>query len=255
MAPDQRSFALRGASSGRPVLLLHGLTASPPAWRTFADALHARGDTVVALRLRHHGYADRLTGALHELAALGLIADVEQAVARVAALGGPVTIAGHSLGAALALDVATRLPTVARVVAIAPFLGLMPVPHEGHAPLQRVLRTYRRQWVWCNLIRRERHGPPHGYPRYPLGALLTGIAICDRLATAAAPRSAIDIVLNAGESTINNRTARSVGERWRTAGAAVAIHVLHGLGFSHDIVEPERPAARAAFARLLEILA
>lgn len=257
VAPEMRSQALRGHLGGATVVLLHGLTASPPAWRAVAEALHAGGATVVVPRLLLHGHADRMTTVLRDLSAAALIEDTTQILNRVATLGAPVTVVGHSLGATLAIDAATRLPHVARIVAVAPFLGIARVPHEAHRLLQRLLRPFRGRFVWWDPIVRERLLPAHGYPRYAIGALLAGLEIADEVrATAHRPphAGAIDIVLNAGETSVNNRTARRLTRDWRAAGASVATHRLRGLGWSHDIIEPEREPARAVLETLVAII-
>lgn len=257
VAAAMRSQIYRGAPGAGAVVLLHGLTASPPAWRAVAEALAARGRTVVVPRLLLHGYADRMTTALRAVRAQALIDDVAAIVQATAEVGEPLTIAGHSLGATLALDAAARGPAGARVVAVAPFLGLPGVPHELHPLLCGVLPLFGDVFLWWNPVVRERLAPEHGYPRYPLAALQAGLTIADRVradARRAPAVRAIDIVINDAETSVNNRTARHLADDWRRAGASVAVHRLRGLVWSHDIIEPERPQARRALATLVDIL-
>ena len=252
-----RSQVLAGEPGAGVFMLLHGLTASPPAWRAVAQALHARGKTVVVLRLLLHGYADRMTPALRAVTAQALIDDVDTVVRRVAELGEVLTLVGHSLGGALALDAAAREANVDRAVAIAPFLGIVNVPHEVHPLIAGALRVARNRFLWWDPVLRERMEPAHGYPRYPLAALLAGITIADRVRDDAhrAPRArAIDLVLNRAESSVNNRTALRLADDWRAAGASIAVHWLRDLGWSHDIIEPDRPPAQRALATLLTIV-
>jgi alpha-beta hydrolase superfamily lysophospholipase len=256
VAPAMRSQVLRGRAGAGAIVLLHGLTASPPAWRAVAEALHARGRTVVVPRLHLHGHADRLTDALRDLDAATLIADTAAIVAAVSALGEEITVAGHSLGATLAVEAAAST-AVARAVAVAPFLGIANVPHEVHGLLLGAMAPLRGRFLWWDPRLRERQQPEHGYPRYPLQALIAGVSIADGVRGGAhrAPRArAIDIVLNTGESSVNNRTAQRLAADWRRAGAAVTVHHLRGLGWSHDIIEPDRPASRRALEPLLAII-
>jgi alpha-beta hydrolase superfamily lysophospholipase len=258
VAPEMRTQIFPGTAGAGAVILLHGLTASPPAWRAVAEDLAARGSTVVVPRLLLHGHGDRMTQALRGLRAHRLIDDIAAIVDAVAELGEALTIAGHSLGATLALDAATRGPETSRVVAVAPFLGIAGVPHEVHRLLLAGIGLVPNMFLWWDPVLRERLGPPHGYPRYPLAALQAGLAIADRARDDARrpPRArAIDIVLNDAETSVNNRTARRLAADWRNAGASVAVHRLNGLGWSHDIIEPVRPPAQRAFATLIGILA
>ncbi len=258
VAPAMRSHLIRGRPGGGAIVLLHGLTASPPAWRAFATALAARGRTVVAPRLLLHGHVDRMTRALRHLHPERLIADVTAMIDAVASLGEPLTVAGHSLGATLAIDAALRVPTIERIVPVAPFLGIAGVPLEVHPLLVGVMELVPDVFLWWDPVIRERLQPDHGYPRYPLRALATGIGIADAARTSSRhpPHArAIDLVLNERESSVNNRTALHLARAWRRAGASVAVHRLIGLRWSHDIIEPERPAARHAFETLVRIIA
>jgi alpha-beta hydrolase superfamily lysophospholipase len=209
-------------------------------------------------RLLLHGHADRLTRALCGIRAQALIDDVTAIVAAVANLGEDVTIAGHSLGATLALDAAARGPSTARVVAVAPFLGIAGIPHEMHSLLLRAMALVPDVFLWWDPVLRERLEPLHGYPRYPLAALQAGITIADRARDDAhrPPRvRAIDLVINDAETSVNNRTARRLADDWRHAGASIAVHRLRGLGWSHDIIEPVRAPAQRALATLVDIIA
>jgi pimeloyl-ACP methyl ester carboxylesterase len=252
-----RSQVVAGERGAGAVILLHGLTASPLAWRDVVAALAARGRTVVVPRLLLHGYADRMTGALRAITARRLFDDVSGIVRAVAAAGEAVTLAGHSLGATLALDIAARGPEIARAVAVAPFLGIAGVPHELHPLLVRLLGAAPNVFLWWDPVKRERLEPLHGYPRYPLRALLAGLTIADHVRDDAhrQPKArAIDLVLNESETSVNNRTALRLAADWRAAGASIAVHRLRDLGWSHDIIEPVRPPAQRALATLVEII-
>lgn len=257
VAAEMRSQVYPGNAGSGAVILLHGLTASPPAWRAVAEELAARGRTVIVPRLLLHGHADRMTAALRGIRAQDLIDDVSAILGAVAALGETITIAGHSLGATLALDAASHGPATARVVAVAPFLGIAGVPHALLPLLSGAFSVAPGVFLWWDPVLRDRLEPAHGYPRYPLAALHAGLAIAGR-AHADAHRApavqAIDIVINEAETSVNNRAAQRLADDWRRAGASIAVHRLSGLNWSHDIIEPDRPPAQRAFATLIGIL-
>ncbi|GAC1411503.1 MAG: hypothetical protein NVSMB64_21350 [Candidatus Velthaea sp.] len=257
VAPHMRSRLLAG-TNGDVVVLVHGLTASPPAWGAIAAAINARGATVVVPRLPLHGHADRLTHALRGLHAEQLTRDMHELLERIATLGGRMTVAGHSLGGTLAIHAAAHFPHVDRIVAIAPFLGISYFPHEIHAPLIGAMRLLPDFFLWWDPVLREKQLPPHGYPRYPLRALHAGMRIAEdvyREADAGTAARAIDVVLNERESSVNNRTVVRLVERWREAGSSVALHRLRGLPRSHDIIEPERIFSARALPVLVDIIA
>jgi pimeloyl-ACP methyl ester carboxylesterase len=256
VAPGMGSRLFEGWND-QAIVLLHGLTASPPAWEAIATDLHATGAMVVLVRLPLHGHADRMSTALEGLSVDLLTEDLQSVVAAVAALGKRVVIGGHSLGGTLAIHAAATVPAVERIVAIAPFLGIAGMPHELHPVLVPLIRSLPNVFVWWDPVDRERQEPLHGYPRYPLHALAVGMGIADNVyddALRPPQARAIDLVINTRETSVSNRTVHRLVDRWRTAGAAIGIHQLDGLPPSHDIIEPHRPNSLRVRATLVRLL-
>jgi len=254
---SMRSYVLPGAGNDA-VVLLHGLTASPPAWNAISAALNAAGSTVVAVRLPLHGHTDRMTRALSGLSADLLTSDLRAVIAAVAALEKRIVIGGHSLGGTLAIYAAGTLAQVDQIVAIAPFLGVARLPREAHRALLPLVRRLPNAYLWWDPIDRDRQQPEHGYPRYPLHALTVGIGIAEAAyaqATGKPYARVIDLVLNARESSVNNRAARRLAARWRRTQANVMIHELDGLPPSHDIIEPLRPNSQRVRDVLVDVFA
>ncbi|MDB5072540.1 MAG: hypothetical protein JWM87_3651, partial [Candidatus Eremiobacteraeota bacterium] len=84
-----------------------------------------------------------------------------------------------------------------------------------------------------------------------------GLALADALredARSGPPRARhVELVRNAGETSVNNRTIDDLVRRWRAVGGEhVRMHNLVGLGPSHDVIEPER--RRAPAQRFLPLL-
>lgn len=104
--------------AARPLVLIHGLTRTAWTWLPVGRRLAAAGLQVVAPDLRGHGASDApLSG--YELGSLAL--DVLTVAAGAgwgeAAAGPPVIVAGHGLGAMIAVEMARVQP--ASVVAVA----------------------------------------------------------------------------------------------------------------------------------------
>jgi pimeloyl-ACP methyl ester carboxylesterase len=101
------SLTWPAAPGSRPAVLLHGLASNARIWELTAPFLAAGGLAPVAFDLRGHGLSDKLeTG--YDFATL---ADDLAAATRTLGLTNPLLI-GHSLGAYLALELATRAPDV-----------------------------------------------------------------------------------------------------------------------------------------------
>jgi len=245
---EMRSVVLdHGARTSRVTVLLHGLTASPRTWREFARVRHARGENVLIARLPRHGHRDRMSETLEDLTRDELVAQAARIIDAAHALGEQIVLVGHSLGGALALHLAHRDARVFRAIAIAPFLGIKQLPHDWNAFARRLIERMPNRFLYWNPIDKGRGAPPHGYHRYSTRSLAAGLALGDALrddARAGPPHAAhVEIVRNAGETSVNNRAIDDLLARWR---AAVRVHRLVGLGRSHDIVEPERKRAPAA---------
>jgi pimeloyl-ACP methyl ester carboxylesterase len=221
------------------VVLLHGLTNSPPQYDALAPLLHARGHAVVVPRLPLHGYRDRMTGALAALRATDLEAAALQAVAIGALCGERVVVAGISIGATLAgwLAARTRIDTG---IAFAPFCGLHELYGGLNDALGSLLRTLPNAFGWWDPRVKEKQPPAHGYPRFATRALGESLLLStgiDRAPHAAHGRRAV-LVLNANDPVVNNAHAHRRFSTLRGYGVDYQRVVLQGLPKMHDVIEP-----------------
>ena len=252
LADEMRSQIYHhGTRTARVVVLLHGLTSSPRTWRDFALTRHRRGENVLVPRMPRHGYADRRTTVLSGLRTQELRDAGARIVDAAAALGDEIVIVGHSMGGLLALHLAHVDPRIFRVIAIAPFLGITKLPHDFHRLVRTVLERAPNRFIYWDPIDKGRSLPQHGYPRYTTRSLAACLTLADALredARGGAPQAQhIEIVRNALESSVSNRTIDDLVARWRKGPGANRVHVhsLVGLGPSHDVIEPERKGAPA----------
>lgn len=98
------------AGTGDPVVLVHGVGLRAEAWAAQVEGL-AGAYSLYALDLPGHGGS----AALAQAPSLRDITD--RVATAVASIGVPVCMAGHSLGALVALDFASRYSTLCRGVA------------------------------------------------------------------------------------------------------------------------------------------
>jgi pimeloyl-ACP methyl ester carboxylesterase len=122
---DGARLAYRELGSGSPVLLVHGGGASSALWGECLDS--------VAEFARAIAYDQRAFGDSSGEAVVGVARHGDDAAALVEGLdAAPATVLGHSFGATIALDLATRYPALVRsLVLIEPPLDLRSPPPLG----------------------------------------------------------------------------------------------------------------------------
>ena len=168
-----RSLVLEADEPRGGALLIHGLSDSPYSLRSVGEWLHARGWTVVWLRVPGHGTTP---GALAEVSSI----DWEAAV-RVAALGlrdalpegAPLTVYGYSNGGSLAVGYAASaledpdLPRPDAVVLFSPMLGINPLARitEAYTLVGRISSLEKVAWS-----RVEAEVDPFKYSSWPMNA-------------------------------------------------------------------------------------
>jgi carboxylesterase len=261
VGPKGRTIAyVHGERRPRAVVLLHGLSASPPQFERFAGDLFARGHNVLVPRLPRHGHADRLSTALERLRPDDLYAAVDEHVAIARELGDRVTIAGFSLGGLLAAWAAQHYE-FDRAVAIAPFLGVSWIPGMAMRGVAELALRIPNRFQWWDPLLRERQMPDHGYPRYSTHSIGHMYRVAHALMLESRTRGPsaehVLLVTNAMEAAVNNAAIRRLYRRWRTrAGGAVEFKILRGLPPSHDIIEPLHHSRLAdrAYPDLLEAI-
>jgi alpha-beta hydrolase superfamily lysophospholipase len=248
-----------GEPAPRAYVLLHGITTTPLQFKDFGRLLYERGANVYIPRLPRHGLADRLTTELGGLTAAEMRAFALATTAYGATLGERLRIVGFSVGGLLAAWIGQRI-SVDRITAVAPFLGVSWIPNRLTARAARLALSLPNRFMWWHPIKRERFAPEHGYPRYATHAIAQA-AILGQELMSEAERSApaardLQIVLNASESTVNNREARRLAALWSAHKGTIVQQRLKGLPFSHDIIEPLRSPemARRVSAALLELV-
>ena len=110
-----------------PIVFIHGMWSTPEIWRVFSRFYEQQGYTVHAPALRHHEETDQNQ---MELARTSIDDYLEDLTAFIETLSEKPILIGHSLGALLALQLASR-GLAAQAVLISPvapagFFGLYP---------------------------------------------------------------------------------------------------------------------------------
>ena len=226
-------------------LLLHGFSGDATVWAGLAALLVREGITVVAPDLPAHGAT--------ALPAAGLDALVEAAAAVLDVVGGPpVHLAGHSLGAAVAVRLARLSPArIARLTLIAP-AGL-----DGGIDSDFVqgMARVRGAGALAHLLRRL-SVRPHGLSVAQLTAMAEGLAqgrlvpLAD--AVAFDGRQQLDIVPDLHALAVPLRILWGLRDQiipWTQvarAGSRAAVHLIPDAGHMAHWDRPEEVASLLA---------
>jgi len=116
-----RPFFLKSPSSGLGLVLVHGYMAAPLEIRSLAAYLNTLGVMVYAPRLKGHGTSPVDLGQRHYIE---WVESVEQGYVVIRNRCDKVVAGGFSMGAGLALDLASRVSDLAGVFAVSPPLKL-----------------------------------------------------------------------------------------------------------------------------------
>ncbi len=104
-----------GESKGR-VLLIHGFTASTETWMPVAERLASDGFSCVLADLPNHGYTTRENDQVQEIEREELMVGLMQSIAPLSEW----SVAGHSMGGAVALNIAVAHPEIKSLILCCP---------------------------------------------------------------------------------------------------------------------------------------
>lgn len=113
---DGSSIAVERLGSGPDLVAIHGGTADRSRWAPVADAL---GETFTLHLIDRRGRGD----SKDEAAGYALDREVDDVLAVIADVGGPVHLLGHSYGGLIGLETLPRTDLVARALLYEPAFG------------------------------------------------------------------------------------------------------------------------------------
>lgn len=240
---------LHGQPTTTAVVLLHGYTNCPYGMERLAAMLYDQGWNVIVPRLPHHGYADKLTSELGELAAEELVATADEAVDIAQGLGDRVVVGGLSAGGVTAAWVAQNRPDVDRVVALAPLANLRPLPGWFTPQVVNAILTVPDIEMWWDGTKRETIPPDYGYPKLSTHdvAQLIRLGMATLEQARVDPSGAREVVLttNVNDGAVNPQTAADLIGAWRARGTDASIYEWPGeWGLAHNMVDDVESADR-----------
>ncbi len=154
VSPDGAAITYERSGDGPSLVLLHGAGRDRAHWRLSLPEL-ARHATVHAVDRRGRGQSDDAEDYAIER-------EVDDALAVLDAIDGPVYLLGHSFGAIVALEAALRVNTLSGLILYEPpfnvFLDM--VSTELGDKLEALMLTGDREAVLTTFLREGPHYPP-----------------------------------------------------------------------------------------------
>lgn len=140
---DDVTLYFEDEGSGPPVLLIHGHTLDRRLWDPVMPLLRSAGFRVIRVDLRGHGRSSRPDVGYHLSHHAADITTVLDAAAV-----GPVLLVGHSIGGAVALEIAvTGAERLTALVLVSPVMPERPFEAEFMENLREVARVIRSEGV------------------------------------------------------------------------------------------------------------
>ncbi len=256
-------FLTHGDQTENVIVLVHGYTSCPDAYRALGQLFYERGYNVLIAPLPRHGLADRLNDDQSHLTAEELVAYGDQVADIAQGLGKQVTVMGHSLGGVVTAWLAQVRADVDLAVVIAPGFGYQAVPKQFTAPASRLYSIKPNSYGWWDPNSQADMKPAHSYPRYSTRALAQVLRlglITRALAATDAPRAgSILVITNAHDDRVDNVQAAEVVQVWRQQGYSrlSTYEFPASLQLPHELIDPEQwdGHIEAVYPKLLELVA
>ena len=244
--PVCRSILLtHGIRTQRAIVFFHGYTNCPQQFRELGQIFFAMGDNVLIPRLPRHGMADRKVENLSPLTAEELRDCADTSLDIASGLGQKVYVVGLSAGGTLTAWVAQNRSAVARVVLIAPALGLTRRPgtrlQKAMALLLPLLPDIR-----TDTFSVDPYAPSHTYPGFSSRALAQLLRVSVATFAGAfdqAPRvQDVALITSKSDESVSDYVAWRLIALWRTKGLFkfTAVDFPKAMNIEHDMIDPSQ---------------
>lgn len=232
-------FLTHGSKTKKAVVLIHGLTNSPPQFLELGDELYAAGYNVLIVRMPYHGLATHTVSELKHVTALGLNEFADESVDMAAGLGEELTVAGLSGGGTITGWIGQNRSDVDKIVLIAPLFGMHDVPPFANNILGNLFSRV------PDIDFTSSSEPPRatvyrGWSTRGIAEYLLLAKAVRQQADSSPPRvKDMVFVTNANDHTVNNDINADVAGAWQRSGASITSYQFDkSLGLPHDFIDP-----------------
>lgn len=255
-------FWSHGAKTARAVLYLHGYTDSTQQFEALGESFFQCGYNVVAPRLPHHGYRDRMSTAHGALTIDELQRWANDAVDLALGLGEKLTVLGLSLGGVMATWVAQSRAEVDQALLLAPAYGTKAIPPRLTRPLARLVHHLPNLFIWWDPRVRAETGIEYAYPRFATRTLAQLFSFSSEMLQTARERPPVArtvwMITNENDFAVSNALCDTFVAAWRkhNSNQIFTYQFPRALGLPHDLLDPIDAAVKPdlVYPRLIEIV-
>jgi carboxylesterase len=233
---------LTGKRTPVALVIFHGYTNTPDAFRLVAKAYQDQGYNVWVPRMPHHGLADKMTDEFSKLTAEELRSFADDAIDVGAGLGEQVWVMGLSGGGGLATWAAIERPEVTHTVLISPLLNPGGYASWEVPPMARALRLSPvDSYSWWAPEKGADNVAGMVYPRYSLKGIAAylGMRLWAERKPAGVVHGSILLLRNAGDASIDHDFNEALVRRLAPPDRVQVYQVPADAHLPHDYVCPD----------------
>jgi carboxylesterase len=233
------SFTVPGAEPsllrGGPVacLLLHGFSANPEEMQFLAEDLHARGYTVLNVRLAGHGTHP---SDLMRTRWTDWLLSVEDGLDLLEGLSGQTVLIGQSMGGMIALSAAAQYPVAGVVALSTPYIGFSAVQVLIARLTGALGLTARKQVREHPELGQRREADYPAYARYPV-RIIVEVAKLNRAMQESLPKVKAPALVVQSHQDMGGRN--DIEKIYSSLGSTLK-EKLWLDGFNHSVVRDEK---------------
>lgn len=257
----QTQFMTHGQKADRVIVLVHGYTTCPEAFRVLGEKFYSQGYNVLISPMPHAGLSNRLNEDQSQLTALEVVQYADKVVDIAQGLGEHVTMLGMSGGGVTTAWAVQNRADLDLAVIISPAFGYQAIPTPLTAAVMNYYTLAPNNNTWWDDKLKDQLGPLHTYPRYSSRALVqwmrVGFAVQASAQQTPPAAKSILLITNGADTTVNNALTNEVVGYWRAHGANLRSYEFDAsLHLEHDLIEPDKEPQNTAIVhpKIIELV-
>jgi len=241
----QTQFMTHGQKVDRAIILVHGYTSCPEAFRALGERFYALGYNVLIVPQPRSGLSNRLNDDQSQLTAEEVAQYADAVVDIGQGLGTKVTMLGTSGGGVTTAWAAQFRPDLDLAVVVSPAFGYNAIPTPLTAAVMNYYSLVPNEYTWWDATLKADRGPDYTYPRYSSRALVQwlrlGFAVQASAQQTKPAAHALLVITNGWDTSVNNALTKQVVGYWQSHGANLRTYEFDAsLRLEHELIDPAK---------------